>query len=154
MAVAALFFVVDLVRAAPLSTPLSLSRSLLEASLSVRESEVLQNIADLTLGGRLAVFTGIHLTVFALFGVLAAGLANLFHVHWNARTGAVAGFLFGAAAWLVASRAGPVWMATAGLTPEAIVGAGVLGGAVLGWHLRLCHIDADEAPTRAAAFKR
>jgi hypothetical protein len=154
MAVAAVFFVVDLVRAAPLSTPLALSRSLLESGLSINSAGVLQSIADLSLGGRLAVFTGLHLAVFALFGVLAAGLANLFHVRWSARSGAVAGLIIGLAAWLVASRAGPVWMASARLTPEVIVGAAILGGAVLGWHLRLCHIDAQDAPTRAGAFRR
>ena len=51
-------------------------------------------------------------------------------------------------AWLAASRASTSWLAGAQLTPEIVVGAGIVGGAVLGWHLRLCHMDAQEAQSR------
>jgi hypothetical protein len=145
MAVAAVFFVADLVRLAPLSTPLHLSQALLEAGLSVKRDGLMETVADLTLGGRLAVFTAAHLAVSAVLGILAAGLANLFHVPWNGRTGAAAGLFTGLTAWLAVSRAGPAWLAGAHLTPELVVGAGMVGGAVLGWHLRLCRLDAEEA---------
>jgi hypothetical protein len=31
------------------------------------------------------------------------------------------------------------------MTKEIVVGAGIVGGAVLGWHLQFCHMDAEEA---------
>jgi hypothetical protein len=150
MAVAAFFFVLDLVRLAPLSTPLFLSRSLLEAgfevdSASAQGENLLEVLAHLSQGGRLAAYTAVHLAVFAVFGVFAAALANLFHVRWNARTGAAAGLIGGFATWLAASTVGPVWLSAAHLTPEIVIGGGVVGGAVLGWHLRLCRLDAEEA---------
>ena len=151
MAVAALFFIADLIRAAPLSTPLFLSLSLLQAGLAMESASATQDesilgaLAGLSLGGRLAAYTAVHLAVFALLGVLAAALANLFKVRWNARTGAAAGLLVGFAAWLAASQAGAVWLAEAHLTPKIVIGSGIVGGAVLGWHLRLCLLDAEEA---------
>jgi len=151
MAVAAFFFVVDLVRLAPFSTPLFLSRSLLETgfrlhSASATQGEgVLEALTNLSQGGRLAAYTAVHLAVFAVLGMFAAALANLFHVGWNARTGAAAGLFVGFATWLGASQAGPVWLAETHLTAEIVIGGGVVGGAVLGWHLRLCRLDAEEA---------
>ena len=145
--VAAFFLVVDLVRLAPLSTPLFLSRSLLEAGFtSATQGEgLLDALTNLSQGGRLAAYTAVHLTVFAVLGMFAAALANLFHVGWNARTGAAAGLIAGFGTWLAASQAGPAWLAGAHLTPEIVIGGGVVGGAVLGWHLRLCKLDAEEA---------
>lgn len=151
MAVAAVFFAVDLARMAPLSTPLFLSQALLQASRALGNEELVQILAGLSPGGRLAAFTAVHLAVFSLVGVLAAALANLFHLPWNAQTGAIAGFLAGAGAWRLALEAGPVWISGANLTPEVIIGAGVVSGAVLGWHLRLCRLDAEEAPPRTRA---
>lgn len=151
MAVAAFFFVVDFVRLAPFSTPLFLTRSLLRAGLtlesdSTTQSEgLLEAVAAFSPGGHLAAYTAVHLSVFAVFGVFAAALANLFHVRWNARTGAAAGLIGGFATWLAASQFGPVWLSAAHLTPEIVIGGGVVGGAVLGWHLRLCRLDAEEA---------
>jgi len=146
MAVAAFFFVVDLVRASPLSTPLFLSQALLhQGSLSPESGGVIQTLTGMSLGGQLATFTALHLTVFTALGVLAAGMSNLFHVPWNARTGAAIGFVMGFSAWLAASQAGAAWLAGAQMTKEIVVGAGIVGGAVLGWHLRFCHIDAEEA---------
>ena len=149
--VAAFFLVVDLVRLAPLSTPLFLSRSLLEAGFSLdgasatQGEDLLDALTNLSQGGRLAAYTAVHLTVFAVLGMFAAALANLFHVGWNARTGAAAGLTVGFGTWLAASQAGPAWLAGAHLTPEIVIGGGVVGGAVLGWHLRLCRLDAEEA---------
>lgn len=159
MAVAAFFFVLDLVRLAPLSTPLFLSRSLLEAgfevdSASVQGENLLEGLAHLSQGGRLAAYTAVHLAVFAALGMFAAALANLFHVGWNARTGAAAGLIAGIATWLTASQAGPVWLAGAHLTREIVIGAGIVGGTVLGWHLRLCRLDAAEVPPRRHAARR
>jgi hypothetical protein len=145
MAVAAFFFVADLVRLAPLYTPLHLSQSLIGAGLSLDTGGVLAAAAGFSPGGRLAAFTGVYLAAFAGFGILAAALANLFHVKWNARTGAAAGLLSGLTAWFAASRAGAAWIDAAHLTPELVIGAGIVGGAVLGWHLRLCRLDAEEA---------
>ena len=145
MAVATVFFVADLVRLAPLYTPVYLSQSLIKAGLSLETKGMLAAVAGFSPGGRLAAFTFAFLAVFAVFGILAVALANLFHVVWNARTGAAAGFLSGLAAWLGASRVGAAWIAGAHLTPELVIGAGILGGAVLGWNLRLCRLDAEEA---------
>ena len=151
MAVAAFYLVVDFVRLAPFSTPLFLSRSLLRAGLtlesgSTTQSEsVLETVAAFSQGGRLAAYTAAHLAVFAVLGIFAAALANLFHVGWNARTGAAAGLIGGFATWLTASQFGPVWLAGGHLTPEIVIAGGVVGGAVLGWHLRLCRLDAEEA---------
>ena len=142
--VAAAFFVLDLVRGDPLGTPLALSRALLQSNLLSR-SGVLENLAELSPGGRLAWFTAVFLAVFGLLGMLSAGLANLLHLHWNERAGAVAGFLVGAGVWLIGSRAGPVWMSSTHLTPEVILGAGLLGGWALGWYLRICRHDAEGA---------
>jgi len=139
--VAAAFFIFDIARGEPLATPLSLSRALLESDLGAERSGILHTVAGYSAGGRLAVFTALHMAVFTVFGMFAAGLSNLFHVPWNARTGAGAGLLVGLAAWLIASRAGPVWMVAAHLTPEIILGAGLLGGGTLGWYLRVCRID-------------
>lgn len=151
IAVAAFFLVFDLVRLAPFSTPLFLSRSLLEAgfrldSASATQGEgLLEALANLSRGGHLAAYTAVHLAVFAVLGMFAAALANLFHVRWTARTGAAAGLMVGFATWLAASQAGPMWLAGAHLTPEIVIGGGVVGGAVLGWFLRLCRLEADEA---------
>ncbi len=117
----------------------------MESASAMQGESILDTLAGLSLGGRLAAYTAVHLAVFALLGVLAAALANLFHVRWNARTGGVAGLLVGFAAWLAASQAGGVWLAEAHLTPEIVIGSGIVGGAVLGWHLRLCLLDAEEA---------
>jgi len=149
MAVAAFFFIADLVRVSPLSTPLFLSEVLLErGTLALENGGVIQTLAGLSLGGRLAVFTALHLAVFTTLGVFAAGMSNVFHVRWNARTGGAVGLVLGLFAWLAASRASTSWLAGAQLTPEIVVGAGIVGGAVLGWHLRLCHMDAQEAQSR------
>jgi len=151
MAVAAFFFILDLVRLAPFSTPLFLSRSLLEAGYSLNSASttqgegLLEALANFSQGGRLAAYTAVHLAVFAVLGMFASALANLFHVGWNARTGAAAGLIVGFGAWLAASQVGPAWLAGAHLTPEIIVGGGTLGGAVIGWYLRLCKLDAEEA---------
>ena len=151
MAVAAFFFVVDLVRLAPFSTPLFLSRSLLEAAFSLDSANakqgetLLEALASLSQGGRLAAYTAVHLAVSAVLGMFAAALANLFHVGWNGRTGAAAGLIVGFATWLAASQVGPVWLAGAHLTPEIVIGGGIVGGTVLGWYLRLCRLDAEEA---------
>ncbi|MCL7971087.1 MAG: hypothetical protein M8866_03210 [marine benthic group bacterium] len=146
MAVAAAVFVLDLVRSEPLATPLFLSQWALESLGPDGQDDIVQTLAGLTLGGRLAVFTGLHLAVFALIGMLAAALANLFHVRWTYRTGAAVGLGLGILLWFGASRMGTSWLAGAGLSAEVVVGASVIGGAVLGWHLRLCHLDAEEAP--------
>jgi hypothetical protein len=152
IAVAAFFFVADLARGAPLSTPLFLSQALLQqGSLSLESGGVIQTLTGLSLGGRLAAFTALHLAMFTTLGVFAAGMSNLFHVRWNARTGAAVGLVMGFSAWLAASKAGTAWLAGAQLTPEIVVGAGIVGGAVLGWHLRLCHMDAEE--TRKPHFR-
>jgi len=151
IAVAAFFFIVDLTRLAPLSTPLFLSRTLLEAGFRVDGASTtpvgtfLEALASISQGGRLAAYTAVHLAAFAILGVFAAALANLFHVGWNVRTGAAAGLIVGSAAWFAASQTGPVWLAGAHLTPEVIIAGGVVGGAVLGWFLRLCRLDAEEA---------
>ena len=84
--------------------------------------------------------------VAGLIGMLAAALANLFHVRWTYRTGAAVGLGLGILLWSGASRLGTSWLTGAGLSAEVVVGASVIGGAVLGWHLRLCHLDAEEAP--------
>jgi predicted exporter len=148
MAVAGAVFVIDLVRLAPLSTPLYLSRTLLQAGLSLEDVGVLETVSGFSPGGRLAAFTAVHLAVFAVFGMFAAALANLFHLPWNARTGAIAGLLVGAGAWRLALEAGPAWISAGHLTPEIVIGAGIVGGTVLGWHLRLCRLDAAEVPAR------
>jgi len=149
MAVAAFVLVADLARVSPLYTPLFLSQALIDrGGLALGSDGVIQSLAGLSLGGRLAAFTALHLAVFTTLGVFAAGMSNVFHVRWSARTGAVAGLVMGFLVWLAASRAGTVWLAGAQLTPEIVVGAGIVGGAVLGWHLRLCHVDAEEAPRR------
>lgn len=144
MSVAATFFAIDLARGTPLSTPLFLSRSMLEALLAVSGEGLTREIEALSLGGRLATFTAVHLAFSAVLGMLAAALANLFHVHWSARTGAVAGFLLGSGAWVGAAQVAPVWLTEARFLPEIVIGTGMVGGAVLGWHLRLCRMDAEE----------
>jgi hypothetical protein len=96
MAVAAFFFVVDLVRGSPLSTPLLFSQALLhQGSLSLESGGVIQTLTGMSLGGRLAALTALHLTGFTVLGVLAAGMSNLFPVRWNARTGAAMGLVMG-----------------------------------------------------------
>jgi len=149
IAVAALFFVVDLVRGSPLATPLRLSRRLLESTGPALEGGgVIQAAAGLSPGGRLAVFTVLHLAVFMTLGICAAAISNVFPIRWSSRTGAVVGIVVAAVVWLLALRLGSVALAEARLTPEAVVGAGIVGGAVLGWHLRLCHLDAEDASSR------
>jgi hypothetical protein len=148
MAVAMIFFVVDLARMAPLSTPLFLYRSIVQALLELDSEGLAQRLADLSPGGHLGALTAVHLFVFAFVGVLAAALSNLFHVRWSARTGAAAGLFVGFGVWLGVSQVGPVWLAEAYLTPEIMIGAGVVGGAVLGWHLRLSHMDAEDDRAR------
>ncbi|MBT8462984.1 MAG: hypothetical protein KJO44_10735 [Gemmatimonadetes bacterium] len=151
MAVAGMVFIVDLARLAPLSTPLYLSRTLLQAGLSLKDLAVLETVAGFSPGGRLAAFTVAHLAVFAVLGMLAAALANLFHLPWNGRTGAIAGLLVGSGAWRLALEAGPAWIAGGHLTPELVIGAGIVGGAALGWHLRLCRLDSEETRPRTPA---
>jgi hypothetical protein len=143
IAVAGTIFVFDLVRGDPLGTPLALSQSLLVSGLGFESGEVFGKIDGLSPGGRLALFTAAYLAAWALAGMLAAGAANLFHVHWNTRNGGILGLLGGLLAWLILSRAGPVWVASAYLSPEIVLGSGLLGGAVLGWFLRACHVDAE-----------
>jgi hypothetical protein len=137
MAVALFFFLVDTTRLEPLFTPLFLSQVLLLRAGFTAESEgLLQTIGGFSLGGRLAVFTALHLALFGFSGLLAAATSNLLHVQWRARTGAVAG--------LAASSMGASWISAAHLTREAIVGAGLIAGTVFGWHMRLCRLDAEE----------
>ena len=145
MAVALFFFVVDFLRSAPLTTPLLLAHTVLEgAGLVLEKGGVLETLGGSSAGGHLLVFTAIHFTLFAVVGVLAAGIANLFHVRWNAKTGAAAGLVVGVLAWLGATRTAPTLLAGGHLTRGLVVGAAVVGGAVLGWHLRLCRLDAED----------
>ena len=152
MAVAAVFFVADLARTTPLSTPLFFSQTILHgAGFALGGDGMVQTLAGFSPGGRLALFTALHLSLFAVLGVLAGGMANLFHVRWSWRTGGIAGLAVGLLVWLMVSRIGTAWLAAAGLTLPVFVGAAIVGGAVLGWHLRLCHIDEEEIPSRARA---
>ncbi len=145
MAVALFFFLVDATRLEPLFTPLFLSQVLLLRAGFTAESEgLLQTIGGFSLGGRLAVFTALHLALFGFSGLLAAATSNLLHVQWRARTGAVAGLVTGILLWLAASSMGASWISAAHLTREAIVGAGLIAGTVFGWHMRLCRLDAEE----------
>jgi len=145
MAVAFFFFVVDATRLEPLFTPLFLSQVLLlQAGFTAESEGLLQTIGGLSLGGRLAVFTALHLAVFGSFGVMAAATSNLLHLHWSVPAGAVLGFVAGFLLWLAAASMGPSWVGAAHLTREAIVGAGLVGGTVFGWHMRLCRLDAEE----------
>jgi len=152
-AVALFFFVVDLLRSAPLTTPLLLA--LERAGLVLEKGGVLATIAGSSAGAHLLLLTAIHLTLFSVVGVLAAGMTNLFHVRWNAKTGAAAGLVVGVLAWLGATRAAPALLAGGHLTREIVVGAAVVGGAVLGWHLRLCRLDAeDDSGNRGPGIQR
>ncbi len=146
MAVAVVVFVLDLVRSEPLATPLFLSQWLVELLGPEREGGPGHTLAGLSLGNRLAAFTAFHLAVFGVIGMLAAALANLFHVRWSYRSGLAAGLGLGVVVWYAASRMGPAWLAGAGLSPEVVVGASAVGGAVLGWNLRLFRLDAEEDP--------
>lgn len=145
MAVALLFFLVDATRLEPLFTPLLLSQVLLlQAGFTAESEGLLQTIGGFSLGARLAVFTALHLALFGFVGVMAAATSDLLHVHWSARAGAVAGLVTGILLWLAASSMGLNWIGAAHLTPEAILGAGLIAGTVFGWHMRLCRLDAEE----------
>ncbi len=145
MAVAVFFFVVDIARLEPLFTPLFLSEvSLRQAGLTAEGVGLIQTVSGLSLGARLATFTALHLGIFGFFGLMAAATSDLLHLRWNAQVGAAAGLAAGLLLWLAASSMGPGWIGAAHLTREIVVGAGVVGGTVFGWHLRLCRLDAEE----------
>lgn len=129
----------------PLYTPLFLSQALLlRAGLTPESEGILQTVAGLSLGGRLGAFTALHLVVFGVGGLLAATTADLLNLRWNARYGALAGLGIGILAWLAGSQAGLLGIGAVRLTREIVVGAGVVGGAVYGWYLKMCRMDAEE----------
>jgi hypothetical protein len=146
IAVAGVFFVADVVRATPLSTAVFLGRVLLEsAGVALQDPAVTEALAGFSAGGRLASLTAVHLLAYGMLGILAVALANLFNIRWSALKGAVLGAAVGSIIGYFAAGLGMYHLSSGLLTVELILAANVVGGVVLGWYLRLCRQEAEEA---------
>jgi len=100
MFVAVFFFVGDLIRVAPLSTPLALMRKLAlreipqEGGSTSLDLAAASEVASwVTLGGGLLALTTLHLLVFVLLAVAAVALFDRHRLPLNAATGAVWGLV-------------------------------------------------------------
>jgi len=136
--VAAIFFVADLARLAPLATPVALSCSfLLSCEMSFDTPFVVESVTIISLGGRLAALTLLHLLVFAALGAGAVVVSQACRVPMNALTGALYGLVactvvFYTAFWL--SNATTV-IALPSLGSILLVN--LLAGAVMGGYFQL-----------------
>ncbi len=91
--VAAFFFVADVIRLAPLATPIALSRVYLPAGLQLESPELWHIASVLGFAVRLLALTALHLLVFALLGAGAVALFDRLHWRLNAGTGALYGLV-------------------------------------------------------------
>jgi hypothetical protein len=136
VAVAAFYFLTDLARIRPLSTPDALAAAVLPHVESPDRFVAIANTAAvLAFGGRLAAFSVLHLAVFALLG-LGFGLATR---GLGIRPGPRAGILYGAIVCSLVFLAGttlaggPVLETVPG--PVSVILANALAGLVMGGFL-------------------
>ncbi len=135
--VAATFFVADLARLAPLATPTALSCSFLGSCDVVLSPLVVESVTIISLGGRLAALTLLHLLVFSALGAGVVALCHYSRVPLNALTGALYGLV---ACSLVFYTA--IWLSNAATAIElpslgSILLVNLLAGAVMGGYFQL-----------------
>ncbi len=135
--VAATFFVADLARLAPLATPTALSCSFLGSCDVVLSPLVVESVTMISLGGRLAALTLLHLLVFSALGAGVVALCHYSRVPLNALTGALYGLV---ACSLVFYTA--IWLSNAATAIElpslgSILLVNLLAGAVMGGYFQL-----------------
>lgn len=140
-AVIAVYFFVDLLRLDPFSTPVGLTHVLVGPSESLDLPVVSRALALLGFGTRLAFYTVLHFTVFALVGVCAAWCQS----RVGLPAGPVSGALFGAVVCTAAfygalNAAGADFLAHPGALGVVMVNA--LAGAVMGGYLQLARRSA------------
>ncbi len=135
--VAATFFVADLARLAPLATPTALSCSFLGSCDVVLSPLVVESVTIISIGGRLAALTLLHLLVFSALGAGVVALCHYSRVPLNALTGALYGLV---ACSLVFYTA--IWLSNAATAIElpslgSILLVNLLAGAVMGGYFQL-----------------
>ena len=136
--VAVTFFFADLARLAPLATPTALSCSFLgSCDRSFYSPIVVESVTIISLGGRLAALTLLHLLVFSALGAGVVALCHYSRVPLNALTGALYGLV---ACSLVFYTA--IWLSNAATAIElpslgSILLVNLLAGAVMGGYFQL-----------------
>ncbi len=136
--VAATFFVADLARLAPLATPTALSCSFLgPCKMSFDTPFVVESVTVISLGGRLAALTLLHLLVFSALGVGVVALCHYSRVPLNALTGALYGLVACSVVFYTA-----IWFSNAATVialPSlgSILLVNLLAGAVMGGYFQL-----------------
>lgn len=140
--VATYFLLGDLLRLAPLSTPIALTQGL--TTLDVLEVDVpvlSQVLAVVSLGARITTLSIVHFAVFALLGLLAVVVFTEFAVPFNAATGALFGLVVGSVVFqaIVSVGAGDVVQGIPGLGSVAF--SNLIAGAVMGGYLQLVQRD-------------
>jgi len=145
LAVAGYFFVVDLVRLAPLATPLALIRAFLGSGSiqatggpfrgAVVFAASLGDVRSLTL---LAVFTLLHILVFTVLGL--AAVATFRSAGWplNLLTGALYGLTVCSAVFYIGLALAGTAAVTVGIPgPASVLVANTLAGAAMGGGVQL-----------------
>jgi hypothetical protein len=132
-AVAAFFFVGDLLSLHPLATPYALSRTVLgPGSYEIEMPVLAQFAAVVAFGSRLLVITVLHFLAFALLGLGAVALFAKFSVPLNLVSGAVYGAVICTSVFYVTLAIADVELVGSVPGFVSVLFANLLAGAVMG----------------------
>jgi hypothetical protein len=136
--VATTFFLADVGRLEPLTTPMALSGRFLGATAKMLDDRILaDSFAIASFGAHLAAITLVHFLAFAVLGVIAVLICHAWQIPLNAVTGALFGLVafslvFYVATWFT-NAASPVNLPG----PGTVLMVNVLAGAVMGGYCQL-----------------
>ncbi len=138
IAIAVFFLVADLIRLAPLSTPLALGTTFLgPAGSSIDLPVVSQLLTWSSAGLKVLAFTLLHLAAFAALGAAAVALFDVMEWPLNAATGALFGLIGCSVVFY-----GSIAIASAGVVQElpgvwAVLIGNLVAGALIGGQVKL-----------------
>ena len=132
-AVAALFFMLDLLHLQPLVTPIALAGRILSPTGPAFDLPVVSQLLGVViLAGNVLALTLLHFLAFSFLGLGAVWGCEKCHVPLNVFTGALYGLIFGSAVYyccmallgqaFLANTPGPLMVAFANLTAGALMG--------------------------------
>lgn len=138
LAVAVFFFVGDLLRLTPLSTPFALSQTFLGPGGFEFDFPVLSQIITIVaFVGRVLAFTALHFLIFAMLGVGAVSFFDWLRWPLNVGTGALYGLVAYTVAFYASTAVRNVDVVAGVPGFWAVVTANLLAGGIMGGYLRL-----------------